>query len=364
MSKVQQETETQRAKAEADAEARRKTEQEAADAALDQTRKITAAQLAEARQARESAQAALAQAGLQHLLEQTRPSPATARAGADPAQELARCVSVATVAPPPPWSIQARIETLQRWRKAAALRRGLLTAFAVVGILFVAAAGFLVHRAWRIERTYRAAVAALDAGEWEKAQAELQQLISLDSNYKDAQTLLRESYYRPAVAALEAGEWEMARADLEQLGSIDGNYKDAQTLLRESYYRPTIAAIDAKDWKAAATTLALLVQVDRSYKYTEQLLHIPEIRKEFPLLPFWVEDFQAFDSSKYYVLGDAYWDRNNAYFVLTKPERSQGGRIFLLTSLEMRDWVAEFDIKIGEGGGLGGGADGMTLAFG
>ena len=76
-----------------------------------------------------------------------------------------------------------------------------------------------------------------------------------------------------------------------------------------------------------------------------------------------VEDFRAFDSSRYFVAGNAYWDQKNEYFVLTKPQREQTGRLFFKTPVAMQDWIAEFEIRIGEGGGLRGGADGMTFAF-
>ena len=258
-----------RAKAEADAEARCRADRETADAALNQDRQTATAQLVEARQAQELAQAALAQAGLQGLLEQTRPSPPVARPGADPAQELAHSVSVATKAPT---IIQDSIEALQRWRDAAASRRRLLTAFAVVAILILAAAGFLGYRLWQSEQLYQSAVAALEAGQWDTAQAKLQQLVSVDSNYKDVQTLLRESYYRSAVAALEAGQWATAQTALQQLVSMDSSYKDAQTLLPESYYRSAVAALEAGQCDEARAELEQLLDVDDNYSDAQMLL--------------------------------------------------------------------------------------------
>jgi len=66
---------------------------------------------------------------------------------------------------------------------------------------------------------------------------------------------------------------------------------------------------------------------------------------------------------KFYIHGDAYRDINNEYFVLTRPERGQAGRIFTVTPYEMRDWIAEFEIRLWGGKGIYGGADGMTFAF-
>jgi serine phosphatase RsbU (regulator of sigma subunit) len=89
----------------------------------------------------------------------------------------------------------------------------------------------------------------------------------------------------------------------------------------------------------------------------------PTIVKEKQMQPFSAEDLRAFDLSRYNIQGDAYWDESNEYFVLTRPERMQTGRIFLTSPFEMSAWVAEFEIRIWEGGGLQGGADGITFAF-
>lgn len=271
---------TQRAKAEADVEARRKAEREAADTALNQARHTAAAQLAQAQKAQEQAQTTLPQAGLQRLLEETRPAPPTAHSGANSVQELARSVLVATEATK---STQLGVEALQQWRRAAASRRRLLTALtavalfiAVVALLVLTVVGFLGYQrsqmAQQKERLYRSAVTALEAGQWEKARADLQQLASRDSNYKDAQTLLRESYYRSASAALEAKQWEKARAELQTLASIDSNYKDSKILLCESYYQPAVAAIQAGNWQEALVKLQELSKLDSNYKDVQLLL--------------------------------------------------------------------------------------------
>ena len=81
------------------------------------------------------------------------------------------------------------------------------------------------------ESYYRAAVAALDAAEWGKAQAELQQLISLDSSYKDTPTLLCESYYRAGVAAIEAEQWDVAAEAITQLNRVGPAYRDTPDLI-------------------------------------------------------------------------------------------------------------------------------------
>ncbi|MBC7264336.1 MAG: hypothetical protein H5T64_08240 [Chloroflexi bacterium] len=195
---------------------------------------MAAVQLAEVRKAQEEAQAALDQADLQDLWEQARPSPPTASPDADPAQELARCVSTATDAPK---AIQAGIEALRRWRLRAAVRRRLLITSAAVVLVFLAVvcavAGYRTYRELQMARLYHSAVTALEVGEWDKARAGLNQLIAMNSNYKDAQTLLRESYYREAVAALEASEWEKAAKAIIQLCKLEPAYKDIPDLLAQ-----------------------------------------------------------------------------------------------------------------------------------
>ncbi|MEW6230988.1 MAG: WD40 repeat domain-containing protein [Chloroflexota bacterium] len=95
-----------------------------------------AAQLAEARKAVETAQASLSQAGLQHLLEQTRPSPTVPRPDVDPAQELTRCVSTATGASE---AIHADVEALRLWRVRRELRLAALVVGLFVSISIIAA---------------------------------------------------------------------------------------------------------------------------------------------------------------------------------------------------------------------------------
>jgi len=239
---------SQRAKAETDAETRGKAEREAADAALNQARQKAAAQLAQAQKAQEQAQAAMTQAGLQYLLEQTQPAKPAAHSSANPAQELARYVSVAVEAPA---SIQAGIEALQQWRIVAASRRRLrrlaFTAFVLVALLVLLVVGFRGYQTWRTEQLYRAAVTDLEAGQWEKARADLQKLASIDSNYKDSKILLCESYYRPAVAAVQAGQWDVAKEAITQLYRLDPTYKDIPSLITA---HPELLILYQADWSS------------------------------------------------------------------------------------------------------------------
>jgi tetratricopeptide (TPR) repeat protein len=273
LNKIQQDTEAQQAKVGAEAEARRKAERTAADAALNQARQTAAIQLAQTRKVLEEVQAVLAQANLQRLLEQTRPSPTPRRSGADPAQKLARCVSIATEAPT---SIQAGIEELQRWREAAASRRllAVFAIFAIIALLILAAVVLLQYRArqMNLNQLYWSAVAALDGGQWDTAQAEFQQLISMDSNYKDAQTLLCESYYRPALAYLKVKEWGKARGELQVLVKLDANYRDVQALLKETYYGAGVDYLNAGDMVKAKIELLELLREYGNYRNVIELL--------------------------------------------------------------------------------------------
>jgi formylglycine-generating enzyme required for sulfatase activity len=144
LNKAQQEAEAQRAKAAAAAEARHKADRAAADNTLIQARRTADAQLAEARKAQQQAQEALAQAGLQDLLAQTRPTATAAPLDANPAQELARCTSTATTAPR---EITASIQALLKWRQTAAARRRRLLIAGAVATVAVIVVVFLAVRA-------------------------------------------------------------------------------------------------------------------------------------------------------------------------------------------------------------------------
>ena len=122
------------------------------------------------------------------------------------------------------------------------------------------------------ESYYRPAVLAMNAGLWEDAREQLDQLISIDPDYQDALTLIRESYYQPISSAFEEDGWDEARDDLQLLVAIDPDYKDVQSLLRESYYRPALAAYKKKRWEDARKYLVKLIALDSDYKDVQTLL--------------------------------------------------------------------------------------------
>lgn len=116
-------------------------------------------------------------------------------------------------------------------------------------------------KAWH----YRQGVVALDNYDYPLARAEFQQVLVQQSDYRDASTLVKESYYRQAQAALDGGLWQTARSQLAALQQLDPRYKDEQTLLKESYYRPAKEAMNNQDWAGVQAQLQPLVQMDASY---------------------------------------------------------------------------------------------------
>jgi tetratricopeptide (TPR) repeat protein len=122
-----------------------------------------------------------------------------------------------------------------------------------------------------LESHYRPAAAALEAARWDEARIELQHLLALDPAYKDAQMLYRESHYRSAVRLLADGHWPQARAELEQLKVLDSSYKDIATLLRESYYRAALAELDARRPEQARQSVEELLRIDSQYRETVDL---------------------------------------------------------------------------------------------
>jgi hypothetical protein len=65
----------------------------------------------------------------------------------------------------------------------------------------------------------------------------------------------------------------------------------------------------------------------------------------------------------WWTFGDARRDPALADFVLTEAEVRRSGRAFLKVPLPMGEWTAEFELRVENPGGYGGGAEGLTLAF-
>jgi hypothetical protein len=140
---------------------------------------------------------------------------------------------------------------------------------------------------------------ALDTGDWQQVQIQVDTLLRLiaseegislkDANYgdasHDARTLLGESYLRPARAAIDNQDWKTAHdkiiEGLTKISQMDGvpfekaNFGpkdgDAQMLLREIYFLPAEQALKTQDWGVARTNLAALVALDPTYKDARRL---------------------------------------------------------------------------------------------
>lgn len=144
-----------------------------------------------------------------------------------------------------------------RERRIARVITWIVTICMLILIVVAIVTGIHAYQAYQKEHKYQQALVAIEAGKWVEAQEALTEIISSDSDYKDAQNLLCESYYRPARAALDAGEWSIARDEL-QLASSNPSCEDTQALLCDSYYRPAKAALDVGRWDIARDELQQL----------------------------------------------------------------------------------------------------------
>jgi hypothetical protein len=139
----------------------------------------------------------------------------------DPAAEFARSVTRTTEIAR---KIQDDVRELARVREELRRRRQMLAIAAAIAVVMLVWGIPRAWQAWQAHSHYAAARKALEAKGWGKARNELNQVFAIDKNYKDAQTLFKETYYRPAVIALEAKQWEKARSEAEKLNGIDKNY--------------------------------------------------------------------------------------------------------------------------------------------
>ena len=142
------------------------------------------------------------------------------------------------------------VQDLSRWRT----HRRRLT-FAVIGVTSIIAliAVTSMMLIWQDRRTkiqlYDSAKASLGVGDWEQARSQLNSLLNKDRNYRDAKTLLYESYYLPGAAAVKDERLEEARKELTALEEEledeysylheyqHPTYHDTTALLRRTYYR-------------------------------------------------------------------------------------------------------------------------------
>jgi serine/threonine protein kinase/tetratricopeptide (TPR) repeat protein len=124
----------------------------------------------------------------------------------------------------------------------------------------------------RLTNHYQAGVTALEQQDWTLARREFLQVLALQNDYKDAETLLKESYYRAGTAALEQEDWPRARQEFTQVLTYQRDYKDAETLFKESFYRAGASALERQHWTLAQQEFEQVLILQRDYKDAETLL--------------------------------------------------------------------------------------------
>lgn len=263
----------QRAQAETTAENRRKTELAEAETSYEKMRLYANEMLERADKAVEEAKRSTATVKLHYLFDETKPTPPVSSLEGDP--ERALTINVEAIEKTSK-EVQSSVLELETWRAQKLARRRLLLGLGAIAFVILAIAGSFAFQAWQrnneLESRYQGALVALEKQEWDTARSELYKLIQLEQNYKDSQTLLRETWYGSAGQALQTGQWEKARSDLQALKNLDSNYKDARDLLRESYYRPAKSYLEMELWEKTRAELHALFLFDKEYKDTWTLL--------------------------------------------------------------------------------------------
>lgn len=182
--------------------------------------------ITDAREAEANAAQALASVSIVQRGDTASPLDET-RANGDPSSRLTAGVTLARSASE---DLQKGVAELKRRRAHAEQARQLIIAGVVCALLLTVAGGWWGVQAWTTEQLYQSATNALEAGEWDAARSNLLQLQSREANYKDSNTLLRETYYGPAVQYLASGQPDRSRRELEALAKLDPGYKDATKL--------------------------------------------------------------------------------------------------------------------------------------
>ena len=125
----------------------------------------------------------------------------------------------------------------------------LLIVIALVIIAGLAVGGLVIYphlqgqraeqaRLAQAEQHYQAGVAFQNVSDWEAAEAEFKQVISIDANYKDVQARLAEvkvrlleAHYQRALGLINLEQWAEAQVALQAVFALDPNYKDVQAQL-------------------------------------------------------------------------------------------------------------------------------------
>ncbi|MFW5748065.1 MAG: hypothetical protein ACOCYT_00470 [Chloroflexota bacterium] len=123
---------------------------------------------------------------------------------------------------------------------------------------------------------YIPGAAALDAGDPMTAVDLLRTLYRLDADFNDTETLLTAGLFRLGEAAIAAENYDQAEAYLEEILAIDSDYIDLTIRLSEVYYAIATGDLEAAttptDYDNVRNTLNKLARINPAYRDTTALL--------------------------------------------------------------------------------------------
>lgn len=147
----------------------------------------------------------------------------------------------------------------------------LLIVIAVVAMAALAVGGLVIYpqlqKEQDAEQHYQAGIAFQDVRDWEAAEAEYKQVISIDANYKDVQTRLAEakSKQQEALATVQAKAAQatataQARAEATAAAATAEARLAQATSVATTATAQAMATVQAQEAKAAATAEARIAQ--------------------------------------------------------------------------------------------------------
>jgi len=126
---------------------------------------------------------------------------------------------------------------------------------------------------------------ALANNNYEDARAKLITLAQNSPNFQDIDTLFDQTFYVPAKALMKQHQYVTVRPLLIALLSRERFYQDVFILLRTSYYVNATDTIKASGWKAARPDLIALIQIDPSFKLNSTDLDAQTLYRESYYVP-------------------------------------------------------------------------------
>ena len=171
----------------------------------------------------------------------------------------------------------------------------LLIIIALIIIAGLAVVGLVVYPRYQsqqqAEQHYQAGVAFQDVSDWEAAEAEFKQVVSIDANYKDAQTQLAEVKTRLAESRATATAVAIAQAEQAQTNAHATATAEARATAMaqavaatatattvEAHYQKGLAYINLQKWAEAQLELQAVFEVDPNYKEVQTKLAEVEVR--------------------------------------------------------------------------------------